>query len=367
MVNAAASEALPVGSVIGILGGGQLGRMLALAAAELGYVCHIYAPKGDNPAFDVAARHSCASYQDESALSAFARDVDVVTFEFENIPDSCLAFLRKQVAVRPGLEVLATTQDRIDEKILAVNLGIEVPNFAAVDTLDDLKRAVDEIGRPCVLKTRRFGYDGKGQVMIKKDSDLADSFEKIGKQPAIVEAFVAFEMEISVVAARDLNGMVAVYDIPENRHENHILRSSHVPANISDGAGEQALRIAEKLGREMDYVGVYAVELFVLKTAGVETVMMNEIAPRVHNSGHWTGDACQVSQFEQHIRAIAGLPLAEPVRHSDAVMYNLLGSEGLDLTTQAGKENLCIHLYGKAEAREGRKMGHVTQLSPRKL
>ncbi len=356
-------KALAPGSVIGILGGGQLGRMLALSAAELGFVCHIYAPAGDNPAFDVAARHTAAAYEDNQALAQFAKDVDVVTFEFENIPDSCLEFLKQTLPVRPGVPVLSTTQDRIDEKQLAQSLGIKVPPFAAVSTLDDLRKAVAEIGCPAVLKTRRFGYDGKGQTVIKSDSDLAQSFEEIGGQSAILEAFVAFEMEVSVIAARDLSGNLATYDIPENRHENHILRTSHVPANISDKTRQQASIIAEKLATAMDYVGVFAVEMFVVGQGADEYLMMNEIAPRVHNSGHWTSDACHVSQFEQHIRAITGLPLAEPVRHSDAIMYNLLGSEALDITDLARQQDMCIHLYGKQTARDGRKMGHATQLS----
>ena len=355
--------ALAPGSVIGILGGGQLGRMLALAAAELGFVCHIYAPPGDNPAFDVAARHTAAPYEDETALGEFAQSVDVVTFEFENIPDSCLAFLNKTLPVRPAVAVLSTTQDRIDEKQLAQSLGIKVPPFAAVSTLDDLEKAVAEIGCPCVLKTRRFGYDGKGQTVIRAECDLAQSFKDIGEQPAILEAFVDFEMEVSVIAARDLAGNLAVYDVPENRHENHILRSSHVPADISPATHQQAVKIAEQLASAMDYVGVFAVELFVVRNGDGEYVMMNEIAPRVHNSGHWTGDACHASQFEQHIRAICGLPLASSQRHSDAVMYNLLGSEALDIVDLARQPGMCIHLYGKQSARKGRKMGHATQLS----
>jgi len=362
----ATDKALAPGSVIGILGGGQLGRMLALAAAELGFVCHIYAPDGDNPAFDVAARHTGAPYEDEAALARFAQDVDVVTYEFENIPDDCLAFLNQTLPVRPSVSVLSTTQDRIDEKQLAQSLGIKVPPFAAVSTLADLEKAVGDIGCPCVLKTRRFGYDGKGQTVIRSGDDLAASFKKIGEQPAILEAFVPFKMEVSVIAARDLSGNLALYDIPENRHENHILASSHVPADISDQTRQQASIIAEKLAKAMDYVGVFAVELFVVGDGADEYVMMNEIAPRVHNSGHWTGDACHVSQFEQHIRAVSGLPLANPERHSDAVMYNLLGAAALDIVDQAAKPGMCIHLYGKKEAREGRKMGHITQLSAAK-
>ncbi len=364
--------ALKPGAVIGILGGGQLGRMLALAAAELGFVCHVFAPAGDNPAFDVAARHTAAPYEDEAALLAFAKDVDVVTYEFENIPDACLAFLVDRVPVRPGVNVLAITQDRISEKNMAVDHGVGVPDFAAVNSVRDIENEIDRIGRPCVLKTRRFGYDGKGQTIIRDGDDLAKCFADIGEQPAILESFVPFDLEVSIVAARDVNGKIVAFDIPENRHENHILATSRVPANISKQASDKAMEIAVKLATALEYVGVFAVELFVSegKDGQEPQVLMNEIAPRVHNSGHWTQDACHVSQFEQHIRAVAGLPLADPFRHSDAVMYNLLGQDGAqwealggELTTQ---ENMCIHLYGKAEAREGRKMGHATQLSKRK-
>jgi 5-(carboxyamino)imidazole ribonucleotide synthase len=366
MMSDFSAEALGPGSVIGILGGGQLGRMLALAAAELGLVCHVYAPPGDNPAFDVAARHTARPYEDEAALEKFAADVDVVTFEFENIPDACLAYLKQRVPVRPDVKVLSITQDRIDEKNLAVSLGIAVPEFVAVSTVAELTAAVDRIGRPCVLKTRRFGYDGKGQCVIGPESNLAQCFSVIGAVPGIVEAFVPFEKEISVVAARDVSGAIAVYDIPENRHENHILASSHVPADISPAAKKKAIEIAGKLADAMGYVGVFAVELFLLPDGAGEAVMMNEIAPRVHNSGHWTQDACHVSQFEQHIRAVAGLPLADPLRHSDAVMFNLLGKDGLALAELARRENTSIHLYGKQSARPGRKMGHVTQLFSKK-
>lgn len=362
MTDTKRQSALPPGSVIGILGGGQLGRMLALSAAELGFVCHIYAPEGDNPAFDVAARHTAAAYDDHAALAKFADDIDVVTFEFENIPDDCLAFLKEKVPVRPGVSVLSTTQDRIDEKQLAQSLGIKVPPFAAIANLDNLEKAVAEIGLPAVLKTRRFGYDGKGQTIIRSDSDLVQSFKDIGEQPAILEAFVPFEMEVSVIAARDLSGNLAVYDIPHNIHQNHILHTSQVPADISGETAKQASLIAEQLASALDYIGVFAVELFVVGTGAEQYLMMNEIAPRVHNSGHWTSDACAVSQFEQHIRAITGLPLGDPVRHSDTIMTNLLGAEALDITDFAGQSNVCIHLYGKQSARPGRKMGHVTQL-----
>lgn len=357
------AEALPPGSIIGILGGGQLGRMLAIAAAELGFVCHIYAPAGDNPAFDVAKYSTAAPYEDHKALKTFAQHVDVVTYEFENIPDTCLTFLNQKLPVRPSVSVLSTTQDRIDEKEMAQSLGIDIPTFATIDSLSDLKQEITRIGFPAVLKTRRFGYDGKGQTVIKADSDLDQSFKEIGQQPAILEAFVPFEIEISVIAARDMTGNLEIFDIPENRHENHILRSSHVPAMVSDATRQKAGDIAALLGKAMDYIGIFAVELFVMRDNNEEKLMMNEIAPRVHNSGHWTGDACSVSQFEQHIRAITGLPLAQPIRYADVIMYNLLGDETSDIVDLSKKSGMCVHLYGKQSARVDRKMGHATQLS----
>ncbi len=357
------TSTLGPGAVIGILGGGQLGRMLAMAAARLGYKCHIYSPPGDNPAFDLAAFNSAASWDDIEALRKFASSVDVITLEFENIPVATVAGLAEICPVYPSAEVLELTQDRIKEKNLAVKLGIKVPDFAAIDSVDDLERHIEQIGTPSVLKTRRLGYDGKGQCVIREGDDLAKAFDMIGRQPAILEAFVPFEKEISVIAARGRNGDFVAYDIPENRHENHILKTSHIPANISDKTRKQALEIAEKLAVAMDYVGVFAVELFVSGKNGDETLAMNEIAPRVHNSGHWTSAACTISQFEQHIRAISGLPSGSTQRHSDAVMQNLLGNEVNALAGLAGQDGLFIEIYGKQEARAGRKMGHVTKIT----
>ena len=359
------SKALAPGAVIGIMGGGQLGRMLAMAAARLGYKAHIYAPPGDNPAFDVAAAHTEAFYDDIAALDVFAGATDVVTFEFENIPPESLRHIAKQVPVLPDPDVLALTCDRVMEKNMAVKLGIPVPDFFAVEDLVGLEAAVEKIGRPAVLKTRRFGYDGKGQALIRPDSDLAACWDEIAGAASIVEAFVPFSKEISVIAAQGSAGSFAVFDIPENRHENHILRSSHVPADISKGIRAQAMDIARKLAGEMDYIGVFAVELFLTGQGGDEQLYMNEIAPRVHNSGHWTSAACHISQFEQHIRAISGLSLGDPVRHSDALMRNLLGKEALELEKMAAEAGACIELYGKREVRVGRKMGHVTYITPK--
>jgi 5-(carboxyamino)imidazole ribonucleotide synthase len=352
---------LQPGSMIGILGGGQLGRMLALAAARLGMKCHIYAPAGDNPAFDVAARHMEAAYEDIEALGRFARSCDVITYEFENVPGETAAFLEDQSVLAPGAKALKISQDRALEKGFIRDLGIEVAPFAVIDSLADLDRAIKTIGAPAVLKTRRFGYDGKGQVKITDAGHSVSAWDEIKGAPAILEGFVKFQHEVSVIAARGWDGEVACYDLTLNVHENHILRTSSVPARIQEGLGVAAQEMAEKIVTALAYVGVMGVEIFVSQGQ----LMVNEVAPRVHNSGHWTMDACTVSQFEQHIRAICGWPLGDSYRHSDVVMHNLLGHEADRWKHHAGMAGTAIHLYGKAEARPGRKMGHVNVLSPR--
>lgn len=355
------SRALPPGSTVGILGGGQLGRMLALAAARLGLKCHIYAPEADSPAFQVSAARTVASYGDQLALEAFADAVDVVTYEFENVPGETAAFLAERVPLAPGARALATAQDRVDEKTFIASLGIPVAPFAAVDDAMTLAAAVTRIGCPSILKTRRFGYDGKGQIRIAAPGEQATAYESIGGAPAILEGFVTFEREISVIAARGWDGSMAVYDVPENEHRNHILHTSTVPARISADQARQAKEIGEAIVAALDYVGIIGIELFATDSG----LMVNEIAPRVHNSGHWTMDACLVSQFEQHIRAICGWPLGSPARHSDVVMTNLIGDEALRWIDLAGEPGAALHLYGKAEARSGRKMGHVNRLTSR--
>jgi 5-(carboxyamino)imidazole ribonucleotide synthase len=350
--------ALAPGATIGVLGGGQLGRMLALAAARLGLRCHVYAPPGDNPAFDVAAAHTAAAYDDGAALDRFAAAVDVVTYEFENIPVAVLDRLGGQVRVAPGRKALQITQDRLSEKQFLAGLGIAVAPFAPVSGPDE--EALAHIGTPAVLKTRRFGYDGKGQVRIATLKEAKAALAAMAGQPAILERHIAFDREVSVVAARSGDGAIAVYDIAENRHADQILRSSRVPANLDSVLAAEAREIARRIAIGLEYVGVLAVELFL---AGA-TLIVNEIAPRVHNSGHWTLDACATSQFEQHIRAIAGWPLGDPSRHSDAVMVNLLGEEVAAWRSLAGEPGTCVHIYGKADARPGRKMGHVTRLEP---
>ena len=352
---------LPPGSTVGILGGGQLGRMLALAAAQLGLRCHIYAPEAASPAFHVAARHTTAAYTDFDALEGFARSAGVVTYEFENVPAETAEFLEPRVALAPGASALRIAQDRMEEKTFIAGLGIAVAPFAPVDDESSLGRAIAAVGRPSILKTRRFGYDGKGQTKIDATKSPEAAWAEIGKAPAILEGFVGFDTEISVIAARGWDGAIAVYDVVENHHEDHILRTSKVPARLPGALGGEAQAIAKHIAAALGYVGVIGIEMFVVG----DTLMVNEIAPRVHNSGHWTMDACHVSQFQQHIRAICGWPLGEVTRHSGVVMTNLLGEEADDWAVLAARPGTAIHLYDKEEARRGRKMGHVNRLTPR--
>jgi 5-(carboxyamino)imidazole ribonucleotide synthase len=346
-------------ATIGILGGGQLGRMLVLAAARLGFKCHVFSPSPDSPAFDVVHRVTCADYVDTEALDRFAADVDVVTYEFENVPADTATFLAARVPVLPDPAILATTQDRLVEKNFIAMLGIRTADFADVSSPADLRAAIGRIGRPAVLKTRRFGYDGKGQVTIENGTDPDAAWRQVGGQACILEAFVPFEREVSVVAARAHDGSVECFDVTENEHRDHILKSSRVPAAISEAGAAQARHIAESIARKFGYVGVMAVEMFLLR--GGE-LLVNEIAPRVHNSGHWTLDGASVSQFEQHIRAVTGWPLAKPVRRGRVEMMNLIGSEVEDYRNYLAVPGVAVHLYGKASVRPGRKMGHVTRV-----
>jgi 5-(carboxyamino)imidazole ribonucleotide synthase len=354
-----AVSALEPGATIGILGGGQLGRMLALAAARLGFKCHVFSPSPDSPAFDVVHRATAADYSNTEALDRFAADVDVVTYEFENVPAETATFLAARVPVVPDPNILAITQDRLAEKNFVTGLGIGTAPFAAVANAAELAGALTRVGRPAVLKTRRFGYDGKGQATIKNGSDPAAAWHEIGGQPSILEAFVPFAREVSVIAARGQDGAVECFDVTENEHRDHILKVSRVPANLSEAGSREARRIAETIAQKFSYVGVLAVELFVL---GDGAILVNEIAPRVHNSGHWTIDGASVSQFEQHIRAVAGWPLGKPVRHGRIEMTNLIGHEVEDYRRWLAIPGAAVHLYGKTAIRPGRKMGHVTQV-----
>jgi 5-(carboxyamino)imidazole ribonucleotide synthase len=347
------------GGTIGILGGGQLGRMLAMAAARLGLKAHIYSDEADAPAFQVCDAHSVAKFDDEAALAKFAAACDAVTFEFENVPAAAAAALSKAKPTNPNAQALAIMQDRFDEKAFLSGLGLKTAAFAAINTSNDAVAAFAKVGSPAIVKTRRFGYDGKGQVKVKSVEETAAAFASFKGAAAILEQFVPFEFEASVVAVHGADGTFAAYDPAENVHEHHILRRSIVPARLTAKQVEEAKSIAKKIADALDYVGVLGVELFVTKDA----LLVNEIAPRVHNSGHWTIEACLCSQFENHIRAIAGWPLGSTQRHSDAVMENLIGEEAAGWKALAAKGG-ALHLYGKSETRAGRKMGHVTYLKP---
>jgi 5-(carboxyamino)imidazole ribonucleotide synthase len=356
------------GATIGILGGGQLGRMLAIAAAQLGLKTHIYSPDPDSPAFDVAAVQTVAAYEDEAALADFAGSVDVVTYEFENVPARTAEVLAAICPVRPNPRALATSQDRLIEKQFLSSLGIATAPFAQVDDAGALARAVGQLGRPSILKTRRFGYDGKGQTIVREGSDLAVSFRSLGGVEAILEGVVPFIKEVSVVAARGLDGAFTAYDVCENQHDHHILSVTRAPAQLTPEAAETAVGIARHIAEALDYEGVIGVEMFVTEVpdgAGAlrQSIIVNELAPRVHNSGHWTQDGAATSQFEQHVRAICGWPLGSTKRRGAMVeMRNLIGDEVNAWRDILRDPDAHLHLYGKAEARPGRKMGHVTKL-----
>jgi 5-(carboxyamino)imidazole ribonucleotide synthase len=350
------------GATIGILGGGQLGRMLALAAAQYGLKAHIYTPEADSPAFDAAAQHTCAAYDDEAALIRFARTCDVVTYEFENVPRRSAEIVGSFAPLRPDSDALATTQDRLSEKTFVAGLGIATAPFRAVGSEEEFRTALDEIGRPAVLKTRRFGYDGKGQVMVRPDGEIADVWGAMHHAPCILEGFVPFEKEVSVVAARAPDGSFAAYDVCANTHRNHILDVTRVPAGISEAVEAQALNISQRIADALNYVGVLTVEMFLVQEGGADHVVVNEIAPRVHNSGHWTIEGAVTSQFEQHVRAICGWPLGSSRRRGSIEMRNLIGDDIDGWATLLGAPEAHVHLYGKGEARPGRKMGHVTRV-----
>ena len=358
-----ADQILMPGATIGILGGGQLGRMLAMAAARLGLKSHVYCPDVESPAFDVCAAKTIAAYEDEPALEAFASTVDVVTYEFENVPARTAEILGAIRPVRPDAAALAASQDRLVEKEFIASLGIPTAPFLAVDTAGALAGAVARLGRPSILKTRRFGYDGKGQTTIKEGTDLAVAFRSLGGVPAILEGVVPFVKEVSVVCARGLDGTFAAYDVCENEHAHHILHRTVAPAALTPETATEAMRIARTIADALAYVGVLAVELFVTREDGREALRVNEIAPRVHNSGHWTLDGAVTSQFEQHIRAIAGWPLGVTTRHGTSVeMQNLIGAEVFDWQKLLADDGVSLALYGKAEERAGRKMGHWTRV-----
>ena len=354
---------LSPGATIGILGAGQLGRMLAIAALKIGLRCHVYAPEAEAPAHDAAHARTIAAYEDEAALAAFAATCDLVTFEFENVPTATLEFLQALKPVRPTPGALAIAQDRLTEKTFLRGLGLETAPFVDVPDSGALIRAVREIGRPAILKTRRFGYDGKGQTMIREGSDLGAVHRALGAAPMILEGFVSFEREVSVIAARSLEGAIEAYDLCENEHERHILARTRVPARAAASLEPVARAIATKVLEGLDYVGVIGVEMFCARDRdGVERLVVNEIAPRVHNSGHWTIEGAETSQFEQHLRAIAGWPLGATTRRGAIEMRNLIGEEADDWRDILAEPDMSLHLYGKMQSRPGRKMGHVTRV-----
>ncbi|NJO24150.1 MAG: 5-(carboxyamino)imidazole ribonucleotide synthase [Sphingomonadales bacterium] len=351
---------------MGILGSGQLGRMLAMAAARLGLKTHIYCEES-GPAFDVATRTTKAPFNDTAALTQFARAVQAVTYEFENVPIATAQHLARLVPVRPSAKALEVAQDRLVEKQFISALAIPVAPFHAVDDPASLQAALGRFAAPAILKTRRLGYDGKGQASVAPGSDAEAAWKSVGAQSSVLERRIAFACEISALVVRSQSGEIAAYDCPVNTHEDGILRRSVVPAKLAEADIARARQIAQTIAAALGYVGVLAVEMFYLGASAPETerVMVNEIAPRVHNSGHWTIEACGVSQFENHMRAVAGWPLGSTERHSNAEMVNLIGKEALDWKKLAAEPGACLHLYGKREARLGRKMGHLTRLSPK--
>ena len=353
------SNPLHPGATIGILGGGQLGRMLSVAASRLGFKTHIYDPTPNPPAGHVAARVFTAPYDDLNAIRAFAESVEIVTFEFENIPADALNAIEEICPVLPGGTALVVSQDRVLEKDFIKGLGLKTAPYAQVDDLESLQRGLDQVGTPAILKTRRFGYDGKGQARIDDPSQAAKALDAIDRRPALLEGFVEFEREISVIGARSIDGTVICYDPGENVHETGILRTTTVPATITNAQATDAVILTGQILNALNYVGVMGVELFVTR----QGLLVNEIAPRVHNSGHWTQNGCVIDQFEQHIRAIAGWPLGDGQRHSNVVMTNLLGDEASCPQMLARDATAALHLYGKTESRPGRKMGHINRIT----
>ena len=347
--------AFPPGSRIGVLGGGQLGRMLSLAAAPLGYACHIFGPEAAPPAGQVADRTTIADYDDESALSDFAKDVDLVTLEFENVPADCVEFLETFIPVRPCSHALSTAQDRLIEKEFATKIGAKTTPYRSISSFSDLQTAMVQMGPLAILKTRRMGYDGRGQFKLDGSDLLKQAWQNLGEVPSILEEFVPFDSEVSVIVA------VMAYPPIGNHHRNHILDTSHVPSSLTTDQTKRAIAIATKFAEALDYVGILAVELFVKG----DDLLFNEFAPRVHNSGHWSIEGAVTSQFEQHIRAICGLPLGSTELLGRIEMTNLIGDEVNQFGTFLAEPGVHLHLYGKSQPRPNRKMGHITRVFPK--
>ena len=349
---------LKTGATIGILGGGQLGRMLSVAASRLGFRTCIFEPNADCPASHVAHTHIMADYSDTAALTKFANACDVITFEFENIPTEALDVIEALTPIHPNRDALATSQDRFLEKNFLTRIGLTTAPYAAVDTTEGLQQAIDQIGTPAILKTRRLGYDGKGQSRLMSPDDAEQAFTDMAGAQAVLEGFIDFSIEVSVIGTRSADGAISCFDPGENVHKDGILHTTSVPATLTPSQRTDAVLLTANILNALDYVGTMGVELFVTSTGFI----VNEIAPRVHNSGHWTQEACIVDQFEQHIRAIAGWPLGDGSRHSNAVMENLIGDD-VDRIPEIAKTNTAIHLYGKADAKRGRKMGHINTIT----
>jgi 5-(carboxyamino)imidazole ribonucleotide synthase len=352
------NDTLKTGATIGIMGGGQLGRMLSVAASRLGFKTHIFEPGAHPPAADVAHRVTTAPYEDAAALGAFAADCDVITYEFENIPTAALDLLEPLRPIRPGRDALRISQDRITEKDFLTSLGLRTAPYAAVDDAASLEAAIAAVGVPAILKTRRFGYDGKGQSRLMTADDAPRALADMAGAPAILEGFVDFQYEVSVIGARNARGDVACYDPGENVHRDGILHTTMVPSRLPGNLRMDAVLLTAKILNALDYVGVMGVELFVTP----QGLIVNEIAPRVHNSGHWTQNGCVIDQFEQHIRAVAGWRLGDGSRHADVVMENLIGADMDRVPDLAREPATALHLYGKAEVKAGRKMGHVNRI-----
>lgn len=349
---------------LGILGGGQLGRMSALAAARLGIKTVIFTPEKDSPASQTAAETVVADYSDTKALKTFSTKVDVISYEFENIPVKTVQFLKKLKPVYPDETLLEVSQDRIKEKTFLNSIGIPTARWISVRNRKNVDKNLDKWGKQgCIIKTTRFGYDGKGQVLCRSKADLDAAYNKLGNYPLIVEEIIDFRCEISVIAARDKTGRIALYGPMLNTHKNHILDTTKVPAGLPPAITRRALSLAKKLAKKVDLRGVLTLEMFVTRD---NRILANEIAPRTHNSGHWTIDGCAVSQFEQHVRTVCGLPVGSAEHHSDALMINLIGQDVQKAEKYLLRKNACVHLYGKHDSKPGRKMGHVTLLSARK-
>lgn len=352
------TDPLKTGATIGILGGGQLGRMLSVAASRLGFKTCIFEPQGDCPASHVANFHYKAEYSDTDALTNFANACDIITFEFENIPTEALDIIEAITPIHPNRDALATSQDRFLEKNFLTRIGLQTAPYATVDTAETLEQAIDQIGTPAILKTRRMGYDGKGQSRLMSPDDAPQALADMAGAPAVYEGFIDFSIEVSVIGTRGADGSVSCFDPGENVHLNGILHTTTVPAKLSPSQRTDAILLTANILNALYYVGTMGVELFVTPHG----LIVNEIAPRVHNSGHWTQQGCVVDQFEQHIRAIAGWPLGDGTRHSNVTMENLIGND-VDRLAQIAKTNTAIHLYGKADAKAGRKMGHINTVT----